>query len=122
MAASDVNSAVRVGRYGVNVDIIQEIGVTAIEQAITDAELIIIDEIGKMELAVQEFKQIVIQALNSPKPVLGTIGMKIQSPFVNAIKQRSDVNVLFLPMSKQSVVYQQVLALLGILSIDESTI
>ena len=57
MAAIDISSPVKVGRYGVDLNAIRETGVTAIDHATTSTELIVIDEIGKMELAVPEFQR-----------------------------------------------------------------
>lgn len=114
MAAVDVSSPVKVGRYGVDLNAIQEIGVTAIEYATTLTELIVIDEIGKMELAVPEFQRSVIMAFNSPKPVLGTIGLRLKTHFVNQVKNRSDVTILTLTPETRAIVYQQACTLLGL--------
>jgi nucleoside-triphosphatase len=114
MAAIDISSDIHVGRYSVDVVAIRKIGVRAINQAITEADIIVIDEIGKMELAVPEFKQCVVSALNSSKPVLGTIGLFLKSAFVTSIKQRSDVNIITLSRQKQEGVYREVRALIGL--------
>jgi nucleoside-triphosphatase len=114
MAAIDVSSPVKVGRFGVNLNAIQEIGVTAIEYATTSTELIVIDEIGKMELAVPEFQRAVIMAFNSLKPVLGTIGLRLKTHFVNQVKNRSDVTILTLTPETRATVYQQACTLLDL--------
>jgi nucleoside-triphosphatase len=114
MAAIDVSSPVKVGRYGVDLNAIQEIGVTAIDYATTSTELIVIDEIGKMELAVPEFQRAVIMAFNSPKPLLGTIGLRLKTHFVNQVKNRTDVTILTLTPEVRPTVYQQACTLLGL--------
>jgi len=113
MAAIGMPSRIRVGRYGVDVEAVRSFGVTAIERAVEDADLIVIDEIGKMELAVPEFRQCVATALNSPKPVLGTIGLHLSQPFAEAIKRRPDVRVILLSPERREEVYCQVCELLG---------
>jgi len=47
-----------VGKYTVNIDIFEEIGVKALEDALKNKEVkyIVIDEIGKMELFSEKFK------------------------------------------------------------------
>ncbi len=114
MASIDISSPVKVGRYGVNLNAIREIGVTAIDYATTSAELIVIDEIGKMELTVPEFQRAVVMAFDSSKPVLGTIGLKLKTHFVNQIKNRNDVTILTLTPEVRPTVYQQACSLMGL--------
>jgi len=80
MADASFNSDVKVGRYGVNVDIIRDIGVNALTRAINRCDIIVIDEIGKMELYSREFQDAVEQALSSDKPLIGTVGEKLRHP------------------------------------------
>lgn len=114
MASVDRSSPFSVGRYGVNLQAIQEVGVKAINSAITEADLVVVDEIGKMELAVSEFKTSVAGALNSTKPVLGTVGMRLKTAFVTEIKNRSDVTLFVLTPETRSQVYQNVVNLIGL--------
>ena len=51
-----------------------------------------IDEIGKMELFSQAFKDVVLKAFDSNKRVIGVIHRQ-DSEFLNSIKLRSDVLV-----------------------------
>jgi nucleoside-triphosphatase len=57
-----------------------------------DVELIVIDEIGKMELFSNHFRGLVSDALNSDKQVLASISIK-GNEFIRAIKQRSDIRL-----------------------------
>ncbi|MFX0168075.1 MAG: NTPase [Candidatus Hodarchaeota archaeon] len=114
MAAVDIESPIRVGRYGVNLSAIRDVGVVAIRDAMTSADLILIDEIGKMELAVLEFQESVIMALDSSKPVLGTIGLQLRTPFVKQIKERNDITLLTLTLQNRSSLNSQISQLLGL--------
>ena len=80
-----------VSKYGVNLNDLRRVGVGAIKRAMMESDLIIIDEIGKMELFSEEFKQAVVEALNSEKPVVATIGKLLRDPFVKEILSRKDV-------------------------------
>lgn len=93
LAHKDIRSPHRVGKYGVNLKDLNELGVAELWRAIQEEELVVIDEIGKMELFSDKFKEAVIAALDSEKPVLGTI-MQKSSPFVDSIKRRPDVEVI----------------------------
>lgn len=63
----------QVSRYGVDVEAIEKVGAKAIREAITSDKVIIIDEIGKMELYCEAFKKAVSEAIESPSPVVATI-------------------------------------------------
>ncbi len=83
----------RVSKYGVSVENLESIGLRAIQDAIRNADIIVIDEIGKMELFSEKVRQAILDALDSPKRVLGTI-MMASNPFVNEIKKRKDIRVV----------------------------
>jgi nucleoside-triphosphatase len=108
LAKVDMRSRYRIGKYGVINENIENIGVSAIQQAVEKADLIVIDEIGKMELFSSEFVVAVREAFDSSKPVLGTIGKNVQHPFVDEVKKRDDVEILNLTRSNRDEVYQKV--------------
>lgn len=93
LAHKDIKSRYRVGKYGVNLDCIEKIGVPAIRKGIEQNKIVIIDEIGKMEFYSKEFKDIVIKALNSNSKILGTILFR-PHPFCDRIKHRKDVDII----------------------------
>jgi nucleoside-triphosphatase len=94
LAGIGIPSRHRVGRYGVKLDDLDRVGVRAILQAVEGpgVALVVIDEIGKMELFSHAFRDAVEAALASPKPVLATI-MGGRQPWVEALKLRPDVIV-----------------------------
>ena len=93
LAHTSIKKSKRVGRYGVNIYDLENIGVKSLSQALRDDDLIIIDEIGKMEVFSEEFKEKVLDCLNSEKFVLATIGIG-GDKFISKIKERKDI-VLF---------------------------
>lgn len=94
---ADVNSASphRVGKYGINLDELERVGVAALWRAIEEpsAGLIVIDEIGKMELFSGQFCAAVEASLESPKPVLASVMLGRQH-WVDALKARPDVTLV----------------------------
>ncbi len=82
----------RVTRYGVDVSAIERVGVTAVRQAIARGQLVVIDEIGKMELFCGPFKDVVLKAMNSPHPMLATVMAK-PTPWVDSLKLMPHVMV-----------------------------
>jgi nucleoside-triphosphatase len=84
----------QISKYRVNLSDLNIIGASSIINAATDANIIVVDEIGPMELFSPEFKKAVDQAIRSSKPVVGTIHSRAQDPLINTIKAREDAEIL----------------------------
>ena len=86
----------KVGKYGVDIDALERVGVPAIEKAVEDEEIniIIIDEIGKMEMLSEKFCEVVIDALDSDKPIMVTLHKKSRSPLLQDVRRRDDIRIL----------------------------
>ncbi len=92
LAHVEINSQHRVGRYGVDTNGFEEF-LAALDLLNPGVELIVIDEIGKMELFSNRFRSLVCDALNSGKQVLASISLK-GDEFIREIKQRLDIHLL----------------------------
>jgi nucleoside-triphosphatase len=82
----------RVGRYGVDVDALDRVGVAALERALARADVVIVDEIGKMELFSERFKAAVLAALDGEAPLIATVMARSHS-WVDALKARPGVTL-----------------------------
>jgi nucleoside-triphosphatase len=82
----------RVGRYRVDVASFEAVGVDALEAATRESDLVVVDEIGKMELCSPRFISALEAALQSPKPILGTI-LQASHPWTDALKRRPAVDL-----------------------------
>jgi nucleoside-triphosphatase len=82
----------RVGRYGVDLTTFEAIGVQAVTRALHEADLIVIDEIGTMELYSRAFQTVLFEVLDGPRPLVGTIMAKAH-PVADRVKARPDVQV-----------------------------
>ncbi|MFB6226880.1 MAG: nucleoside-triphosphatase [bacterium] len=82
-----------VGKYGVDLDTMDWLVGKAANWQVDPADLFIADEVGKMELKHDEFKEIVEELLESDVDLLATIP-KVGPDFVADIRSRSDVTVL----------------------------
>ena len=112
LASVEIISSNRVSKYGVDVAAIDRIGVTSIRNALSRSEMIVIDEIGRMELVSRQFRDIVMEALDSPKPVLGTIAIK-STNIAKKIKERQDSKVIKLTRANFSEIATHVERLLS---------
>jgi len=84
----------QVGKYRVNLTDLNAIGASSIVSAVTNADITIVDEIGPMELFSKAFREAVVQAIESNKPLLGTIHFRVKDPLINTIKAREDTEIL----------------------------
>ena len=83
----------RIGRYKVNLKDLSNIGVDALNRALREADYIIIDEVGPMELQGKDFQGAVLYVVEGPKPVLGILHWKMSHAIIDAIKARKDVKI-----------------------------
>jgi nucleoside-triphosphatase len=89
----DVRSKNRVGKYGVDVEAFEKIALPEIEKAISNRNLLIIDEIGKMELFSSRFRELILAAFESDIPLLSTILYK-PHPFCDRLKSMPGIQTL----------------------------
>lgn len=103
LAKKGLKSRFRVGGYGVDIKDLEEIGVRAVKDALESKDVIVIDEIGKMELYSEKFRDIVLKTLDSGKCLLGVIHID-DIPFLRRIKSRKDILLLELtPGNRQDL-------------------
>jgi len=112
LAHVSFESPYRVSKYGINVDNLNSVGVAAIRRAIKECDLIVIDEIGKMELLSLDFREAVLEALGSSRKVLGTI-MLPPHPWADRIKKDSRVKLVQVSRSNHQQVLREVSAWLN---------
>ncbi len=84
----------RVGKYRVCLEDLENLGARAILNACKAADLIVIDEVGPMELYSEAFKRAVLEALSGNKTVLGTIHYRARTSFTEAIRRRENVKII----------------------------
>lgn len=80
----------QLGKYRVNLEDLKEIGANAILQAVSRSDVIVIDEIGPMELFSQQFVQAVQKALDSSKPVVCTVHWRMKNELLKNTLQKDE--------------------------------
>lgn len=93
LAHVDYKGPHRVSKYCVNVNDIRRVAVAALERALREADVIVADEIGRMEAFCPEFREMIVRCLDSPKPVLGTIQAR-PHPWIDSVRARADTEVV----------------------------
>jgi nucleoside-triphosphatase len=111
LAGLNISGPYRVGRYGVHLSNLERVGVEGVRRAIrhADVSVVVIDEIGKMELISLAFREAVLEGLTSAKTVLGTVTMA-RSKWVDAVKARPGVTLLEVTPANRSALPGLVLA------------
>jgi len=108
LAHINIKSPYRVSKYGVDIKGLEEVAVPAIRRAINENDIVVIDEIGKMELFSPSFRQAVLEAVESGKKLLGTIMLK-PDPWADKLKQHPAVKVVSVTRINRGQISNQVL-------------
>jgi nucleoside-triphosphatase len=111
LASVNRSGPYRVGKYGVHLDELDRVGVQALQAAVTRprVSLVVVDEIGKMELFSPAFREAVQAALDGPKPVLATV-MAGSHPWADRLKARPDTVLLHVTRANRHTLPEQVLS------------
>ena len=83
----------RVGRYGVNLEDLERIGVKAVVDAVERLDVVVVDEVGPMELFSEEFRKAVKRAVESGKLVVGVVHWKAKDRLIDEIKTRPEAEL-----------------------------
>ncbi len=115
LAHINIPSPYQVSKYKVDINSLNEVGVSAIHQSLKECDLVVIDEIGKMELLSPQFKEAIWQVIDSGKKVLGTI-MLSPNPFADKIKHHPEVKLLVVTRSNHNQALREILNWLEIVA------
>ena len=80
----------RVGRYRVNLTDLANIGGKALEAASSSSELIVVDEVGPMELVSPEFRRGVRMCIDSGKPLLAVVHERLEDDLLNELRGKAE--------------------------------
>lgn len=91
MAHVHIRGPARVGKYGVDLDVLTEMADTVLGAA-PDARLLVVDEIGKMECLAPRFVAAIRAVVGGTRPVVATIGMR-GVPLLDELRRRPGVTL-----------------------------
>ena len=112
-AGNDIESKIVVGKMGVDIAKLEEVGVAAIRKAIEECDLIIIDEVGKMEVECPAFIDAVREALDADKPMIITLHKKSRNPLLQDIRRRDDVRILEVTPTNRNILPYKIVRLMN---------
>lgn len=93
LARASGGAGPRVGRYVVDIPVLEEVGASAILEAAARSDVVAIDEVGPMELLSAAFRSAVVRAVGSGKPIIATIHYRSADPLAASLRGREDAEV-----------------------------
>lgn len=108
MAHLDFKSQYKVGFYGVNIDNINKIALPVLRER-NENDLVIVDEIGIMELFSEELKKEFDRLFEDSSLLIATIKLK-RNPELDKYKSLSHVSLYNLERNNREEIFQKVLA------------
>jgi nucleoside-triphosphatase len=105
LAHVDIKGPPRVGRYGVDLDEFERVALPALETA---TSIVLIDELGKMELASERFKSKVLDVFESDVPIVATVHTA-RHPFTDELKRRTGVSTVRLTAANRDGLPEELL-------------
>jgi nucleoside-triphosphatase len=115
LAHINIKGPFRVGKYGVDIVAFEKSVVPILEAEKTDAQLFIIDEIGKMECFSENFVSAVRRLFMSGKSVLATVALK-GTGFIAEVKNYPDTMLFNLTRQNRDKTIVEILQALSFLN------
>jgi nucleoside-triphosphatase len=111
LAHVDFAGPPRVGKYGVDLEAFERLALPALTN-LAGNELVLIDELGKMELASKPFRGAVSKLFDRSAPIVATVHSAMH-PFTDALKHRADVEIVRVSERNRDALPEQLAARLG---------
>jgi len=111
LAHVDLPGPPRVGRYGVDLTAFERVALAALSDA-SPGDLVLIDELGKMELASDDFCERVEELFGSDMDIVATVH-RYRHPVTDAIKRRADTKLIEVSQENREDLPELIAARLG---------
>ncbi|MGA7845498.1 MAG: NTPase [Thermoplasmata archaeon] len=106
-AHEGMKSRVRSGKYGVNLAALEDLGIRALVEARASADVVVIDEVGKMEVESEAFTKAVVDTLDQDKSIIMTLHKKSRNPLLQDIRRRDELRLLEVtPVNKNLLAFK----------------
>lgn len=98
LAHVDYPGPPNVGRYGVDLEALERLGLPALDQP---ADVLVVDELGPMELASQAFTDAVRRLFDDPTPVVATVHAR-GHPFTDELSARDETEAIEVTLANRN--------------------
>jgi len=109
LAHVNQKSGPSVGKYRVNLEDLDNIGANAIVNAAENFDVVVIDEIGPMELFSEKFKEAVRRAVEGGKLVVGVVHWKARDRLIDEVKKREDIEIIVVTYENRNKLHQTII-------------
>jgi nucleoside-triphosphatase len=92
LAHVDIKGSPRVSRYGVDIEEFERLALPQLDAPSSEG-VVLIDELGKMELASARFRETVAALFDADVPLVATVHA-FRHPFTDELKKRPDVELV----------------------------
>jgi nucleoside-triphosphatase len=92
LAHVELSGPPRVGRYGVDLEAFERVALPALDRA-PETGVVLIDELGKMELASKRFREVVVALFDEPVAIAAAVQLG-RHPLTDALKRRPGVETI----------------------------
>jgi nucleoside-triphosphatase len=112
LASADSRFGPRVGRYRVNLIDLARIGAAGLDAAAQSSEVIVIDEVGPMELVSPEFRRSLTECIGAGKPILAVVHERLEDDVLNDFRSKATALFTLTVENRDSVAEELASALL----------
>ncbi|MDR0334719.1 MAG: NTPase [Methanomassiliicoccaceae archaeon] len=109
----DIESRIMDGKMGVDLAKFESVAVNAIRAACETCDIIVIDEVGKVEVESQAFIDAVKFTLDAGKPMILTLHKKSRNPLLQDIRRRDDVRILEVTPTNRNLLPHKIIRLMN---------
>ena len=106
-------SRVKIDKIGVDTKLLEEILIPSLQRAREFADVIVIDEIGKLELTTKNVQKEINDTLNYTKPMIVTVHKKSRNPVLQEIRALEGVRVFDITPINRSLLPYRVMKVLN---------
>ena len=108
LAGVEPSSGPPIGKYYVNINDLEGVGVRAVRRALDRADLIVIDEVGPMEMKSRAFQDCIREAFRSTKNMIAVVHWTMVLRFSSEYK---DARVFEVTLDSRDFVVEEVVSL-----------
>lgn len=107
------NTKYKLGRYCIFIEEFENLISKLEDMVFHKGELLVIDEIGKMELFSRKFQNLINEFFHSDTKIIATIGQKIEHPLKDSLLKIPEVVVFTLSRQNQQEIFQRIIAIIS---------
>lgn len=111
LAEASPKGSPRVGKYRVLVENLESVGIQAVNEALSQKKILLIDEIGKMEILSMRFRSLISNLLKSDSKLVATLSLS-RHTFLNGIRRSPGVTIIEVTLENRDRLAKEIIAMI----------